>query len=213
MLIYRGNQMKMIKTTPTKTITMETSNTLLNTISTQITYTRGALIALFAGLFILAACGGGGAATTDVAPTGTGTDICETNGYSDGCGEAGEATRARVINACIEAIKTGETCDENIPTAVVDCLNEPFATGCTNEVLQTTTVTIASVQTKRTDDCRGDTEGSASCTGAIVNVCGEVSSTKDGVLFTETLCGDEYNARRSTLVTACVDAVEGGETR
>ncbi|MGU9962825.1 MAG: beta strand repeat-containing protein [Candidatus Halichondribacter symbioticus] len=210
--------MKTIKTTLTKTITAKTTmmgasmNALLNTISAQITYTRGALIALFAGLFILAACGGG-APTTDVAPTGTGTDICETNGYSDGCGEAGEATRARVINACIDAIKTGGACDANIPTEVLDCLNEPFTVGCTNEVLQTTTVTIAAVQTKRTDDCRGGNAGSAACTGAIVNVCGDVTSTKDGVLFTETLCGDEYNARRSTLVNDCRTGVEAGQTR
>ncbi len=185
-------------------------NTLLNTISAQITYTRGALIALFAGLFILAACGGVAVPVTiNVNPTGD----CETNGYGDGCGEAGEATRARVINACIDAIKTGGTCDVNIPMAVLDCLNEPFTAGCTNEVLQTTTITIETVQTKRTDDCRGGTNGGATCTGAIVNVCGAVDSTNDGVLFTETLCGTAYDASRTTLINDCRTGVEAGQDR
>ena len=185
-------------------------NTLLNTILAQITYTRGALIALFAGLFILAACGGGGAAT-DVAPTGTGTNVCDTNIFDPACGVEKQAERTSAINTCITAIRTGGSCE--VPTAVRDCLNAPFTTeGCGEDVLRAS-VTIASVQATRTTDCRAGNAGSATCTGAIVNVCGTVSNTIDGVLFTETLCGDAYNARRSTLVTACVNAVEGGATR
>ena len=185
-------------------------NTLLNTISAQITYTRGALIALFAGLFILAACGGGAAPT--VAPDGgTGTNVCDTNIFDPACGDTGQVKRTEAINTCITAIRTGGSCE--VPTAVRDCLNAPFTTeGCGADVLRAT-VTIETVQATRTTDCRTGNAGSATCTGAIVSVCGEVSSTIDGVLFTETLCGDEYNARRSALVTACVDAVEGGETR
>ncbi len=205
-----------MKTTPIKTIMMETSNTLLNTISAQITYTRGALIALFAGLFILAACGGN--ALVVVADTGEGkTDACATNIFDNDCGVERQAERTSAINACITAISTGEsaTCDENIPMEARNCLNAPFTTeGCSDALASDrVSVTIETVQETRKTDCRAGTVSGSTCTGAIVNVCGEVSSTKDGVLFTETLCGDAYNARRSTLVTACVDAVEGGETR
>ncbi len=186
-------------------------NALLNTISAQITYTRGALIALFAGLFILAACGGGGAAT-EVAPDGgTGTNVCDNNIFDPACGVERQAERTAAINTCITAIRTGsadESCE--VPTAVRNCLNEPFKTeGCATALASDrVSVTIETVQATRTTDCRGGNAGSASCESAIVNVCGEVSSTKDGVLFTETLCGDAYNARRSTLVNNCRTAGE-----
>ena len=185
-------------------------NTLLNTILAQITYTRGALIALFAGLFILAACGGGGAAT-DVAPTGTGTNVCDTNIFDPACGVEKQAERTSAINTCITAIRTGGSCE--VPTAVLDCLNAPFTTeGCGEDVLRAS-VTIASVQATRTTDCRGGNAGSATCTGAIVNVCGTVSSTNDGVLFTETLCGEDYDASRTTLINNCRTGVEAGPDR
>ena len=186
-------------------------NTLLNTILAQITYTRGALIALFAGLFILAACGGG-AAPTEVAPDGgTGVD-CNTNIFDPACGVEKQAEQVEAIRACITAISAGEseTCDTNIPMAARNCLNAPFETeGCATAL--PASVTIASVQTKRTDDCRADTLSGATCTGAIVNVCGTVDNTIDGVLFTETLCGEEYDASRTTLINNCREAGEASD--
>ena len=189
-------------------------NTLLNTILAQITYTRGALIALFAGLFILTACGGGGAVATDVAPDGGTSVDCETNIFDPACGVEKQAEQVEAIRACITAISTGEseTCDTNIPMVARNCLNAPFETeGCATAL--PASVTIASVQATRTTDCRADTVSGAACTGAIVNVCGTVSSTIDGVLFTETLCGDAYNARRSTLVNNCRTGVAAGQDR
>ncbi len=186
-------------------------DTSLNTILAQITYTRGALIALFAGLFILTACGGG-AAPTEVAPDGgTGVD-CETNIFDPACGVEKQAEQVEAIRACITAISTGEseTCDTNIPMVARNCLNAPFETeGCATAL--PASVTIASVQATRTTDCRADAVTGAACTGAIVNVCGTVSSTIDGVLFTETLCGDAYNARRSTLINNCRTAGEASD--
>ena len=126
-LIYRGNQMNMIKTT----MMALTKNTLLSTISAQITYTRGALIALFAGLFILAACGGGGAATVAGDGGTTGGDACATNIFDPACGVERQAERTEAINTCIDAIKAGDACE--VPTAVLNCLNEPFTTeGCSD---------------------------------------------------------------------------------
>ena len=199
----------------TKTTMMEmTMNTLLNTISAQITYTRGALIALFAGLFILAACGGGGAVATDVAPDGgTGVD-CETNIFDPACGVEKQAEQVEAIRACITAISTGEseTCDTNIPMVARNCLNAPFETeGCATAL--PASVTIASVQATRTTDCRADAVTGAACTGAIVSVCGTVDNTIDGVLFTETLCGEEYDASRTTLINNCRTGVEAGQDR
>ncbi len=198
--------MKMIKTT----IMGRTKNTLLNTISAQITYPRGALIALFAGLFILAACGGG-AAPTDITDGGTGVD-CNTNIFDPACGVEKQAEQVEAIRACITAISTGEaeTCDTNIPMVARNCLNAPFETeGCAAAL--PASVKIETVQATRTTDCRAGTVSGSTCTGAIVSVCGTVSNTIDGVLFTETLCGTAYDASRTTLINNCRTAGDASD--
>ena len=158
-------------------------STIKTTIKTHITTTRlatrGALIALFAGLFILAACGGGGSGGgggDDVADPGGGS-AC-TNPFATGCGVAGAAERAKAIDTCRVLIERNAPCVDTIPDAVVACLTDPYKDSCDPAAYTaairtpTATVTIGALRTGRTNSCRGRTvTGANLCDGAIDNTC------------------------------------------
>ena len=192
-------------------------STIKTTIKTHITITRlatrGALLALFAGLFILTACGGGGGAklTVDVTTKGA---ACA-NPFDPGCGDAGAAARAEAIDACRLLIETGRTCADTIPAAALACLTDPY--GCdvaayTAEIrTETATVLIGALQTGRTNDCRGRTvAGALLCNGAIDNTCLPFSTTTGATrngLVLDNLCNNapNYLNARTDFVADCTD--------
>ena len=92
-------------------------------------------------LFILSACGGGGADVT----IGLEDRTCTNNPFSDDCGPSGTGTRTRIINECLEK---GETCKDTTPE-VETCLTDLFSPECAavaDTAFSRTTVTIAELQ-------------------------------------------------------------------
>ena len=97
------------------------------------------LLPLLAGLFILAACGGGGAAPTTVEQDPTAT-ICANNLFDDACdAEDVETKRNEKITDCItgDAVSNAD-CKNAVEAEGYDCLRDPFATGCTAETVDET---------------------------------------------------------------------------
>ena len=193
-------------------------STIKTTIKTHITTTwlaaRGALIALFAGLFILAACGGGGGGGgNDVADPGGGS-AC-TNPFAEGCRDAGAAARAAAINTCRDLIEDNEPCADTIPDAVRACLTDPYScdsAAYTTEIRTTSeTVLIGTLRDDRTDDCRGRTlAGARLCNGAIDNTCMPLSTSKTASrnqLVLDNLCNNapNYIDARTDFVADCTD--------
>ena len=200
-------------------------STIKTTIKTHITITRlatrGALIALFAGLFILAACGGGGGGGggNDVVDPGVGTTC--TNPFAEGCGAAGAGARAAAITTCRLLIEDNKACADTIPDAVVACLTDPYACDAdaynTAIGTNTATVLIGTLQTGRTDSCRaggaGATGGITSdllCDGAIDNTCQPISRATDATrnqLIFDNLCNNapKYIDARQDFIADCTD--------
>ncbi|MGU9962827.1 MAG: hypothetical protein ACNYPD_01840 [Candidatus Halichondribacter symbioticus] len=195
--------------------------TIISTIKTHITTTRlatrGALIALFAGLFILAACGGGGGGGgggDNVVPGGV--DAC-INPFDAGCGDTGAVARAEAINACRLLIEASQPCADTIPLAVRACLTDPYVGSCDEAAytaaIRTTTATvlIGALRTGRTNDCRGRSlAGVSLCGGAIVHTCDPVSTATNATrnqLILDNLCNNapNYIAQRQNFIADCTD--------
>ncbi len=129
-------------------------------LSTINTLTRGALISLFAGLFILVACGGGGtplvALNLSVTP-----DLCE-DPFASACLDAGETARTREFDDCQTTLESGTgDCKQTIPLVAITCLRNPFDTNCDINVYDrevrarlTNGDTITELQTSRIAECR-----------------------------------------------------------
>ncbi|MCH9637665.1 MAG: hypothetical protein K0U16_06960, partial [Gammaproteobacteria bacterium] len=109
----------------------------LATINKQFIFARLAAIALFAGLFILSACGGTPVAVNVTlstppdrpdAPDGP----CDADVFSKDCGLLGEPAQVIALNACRNKVQTNpaDTCDANIPPAAVACFKDPFNEEC-----------------------------------------------------------------------------------
>ncbi len=177
-------------------------STIKTTIKTHITTTRGALIALFAGLFILAACGGGGGVNVNLNVTAA---AC-TDPFDKGCGAAGAVARANAITACRILIEDNKACADTIPDAVRACLTDPYSCddAAYNTAIRTTaaTATIEALQTGRTNSCRlgggtgiaGGITSDLLCNGAIDNTCKPFSASETASrnqLIVDNLC---YNA-------------------
>ena len=196
-------------------------STIKTTIKTHIATTwlatRGALIALFAGLFILTACGGGGGVNIAVNVT---TPGC-TDPFAEGCGATGAVARANAITACRLLIEDNKACADTIPDAVRACLTDPYSCddAAYNAAIRTTdgTVAIGALQTGRTDDCRaggaGATGGVTSallCDGAIDNTCQPISRATDATrnqLIFDNLCNNapKYIDARQAFIADCTD--------
>nr|MCA8833523.1 hypothetical protein [Pseudomonadota bacterium] len=95
------------------------------------------LLPMLAGLFILAACGGGGAAPTTVEPT---EDPCVANPFSAGCTTPeAEMAREEKIKECIAGDAVGTaTCMDAV--AANTCLEDPFDKTCTADTVDETFV-------------------------------------------------------------------------
>ncbi|MCA8835012.1 MAG: hypothetical protein K8953_07990, partial [Proteobacteria bacterium] len=137
----------------------------------NITYARGALLALFAGLFILAACGGVTTAPTVITTDPPADSPCVTNPFGSICTEQ----KVAAIELCRAAIAGGDDCADNTPEAVVSCLTDPFSTACTTaqateNPFEGTEITIANEQEKRQEAClRSDT--TALCGAVVSRLC------------------------------------------
>ncbi|MCA8833881.1 MAG: hypothetical protein K8953_02245, partial [Proteobacteria bacterium] len=188
-------------------------STIKTTIKTHITTTwlatRGALIALFAGLFILAACGGGGGVNIAV---NVNPGAC-TDPFAEGCSDA--VARAAAITACRLLIEDSQACPDTIPNAVRVCLTDPYACDAAayNTAIRTpdATVAIEALRTGRTNDCRGRTlAGVSLCNGAIVNTCQPISvatNASRNQLILDNLCNNapNYIAERTDFIADCTD--------
>ena len=204
--LTEASMLNPITSTKNKTNLMEAS--MLNTLKTNLILTRAVLIALFAGLFILAACGGGGAAAPTT-PAGPGTNICDANPFGPTCTRpADAAARSTLFNSCrdLTTTRTGADACENVPEDVITCLDDPLAATCDsaayNTARQGSGSTLAVLETTRLNLCR---EGSnrnnlGLCTSAVVQNCdGSVGSVFD------LLCG-RLNPARDAIIEKCVDS-------
>ncbi len=189
-------------------------STIKTTIKTHITTTRlatrGALIALFAGLFILAACGGGGGVNVNLNVNG---GAACTDPFAEGCSDA--VARAAAITACRLLIEDSQACPDTIPNAVRVCLTDPYACDAAayNTAIRTpdATVAIEALRTGRTNDCRGRTlAGVSLCNGAIVNTCQPISvatNASRNQLILDNLCNNapNYITERTDFIADCTD--------
>ena len=213
-----ANLMEASMLTPTpitknKTNLMEAS--MLNTLKTNLILTRAALIALFAGLFILAACGGGGgSANTDVAPDDDNdpnvVSPCEANPHGSTCGASYSAARTKLFNDCQTAIADGttRTACTNIPEAVISCTDDPFLSVCAGVDFVAaggTSAVLLSLQNTRVNVCRDDGNAidNAQCTNALATRCFATDATPN--IF-DPLCS-RSSAERDTIIAKCaIDA-------
>ncbi len=200
-------------------------------INRQFIFARLAAIALFAGLFILSACGGAPLAVVNVtvvepnrpdAPDGP----CAADVFSAECGLLGEPARTIALNTCRNKVQTNpvDTCDANIPAAAVACFKDPFDANCKTDEYQavlarsSATPQIDALRITRTTDCRVNTLTGDACTRAIANTCDPAAAasiatgTGDirALLITDALCNDvpEYNDERVAFLNDCRDADE-----
>ncbi len=193
------------------------------TINKQFIFARLAVIALFAGLFILSACGGGGPlAVVNNTTNNLVTDPCADNVFADDCLMAGEARRATALNTCRNTVQTNPsaTCAPNIPAAAVTCFKDPFDTACdTGEyqavlVRSPATPKLDTLMIARTQDCRTDTlTGDNLCDRAIDNTCAPAATGTGAIrarLVTDDLCNDvaDYSDEREAFVDDCRGADE-----
>ena len=76
-------------------------------------YNYGALLAVFIGLFILSACGGG-AGTPAVAVDDT---ICAATPFAEGCeaSEPAQVMRKTIVETCRETLQDDGTCGDSVP--------------------------------------------------------------------------------------------------
>ena len=197
------------------------------TINKQFISARLAIIALFAGLFILSACGGGAPlVAVNNTTNNIVTDPCADNVFADDCLTAGVARRETALNTCRNTIQANPTatCAPNIPAAAVTCFTDPFSAACKTAeaeyqaVLDRTpdTPKISTLRDERTESCRVDTlTGAPLCGGAIANTCDPAAAapamTGSGnlreLLVTDMLCNDvaEYSEERADFLADCRD--------
>ncbi|MGU9962826.1 MAG: hypothetical protein ACNYPD_01835 [Candidatus Halichondribacter symbioticus] len=193
------------------------------TINKQFISARLAVIALFAGLFILSACGGGGPlVVVNNTTNNLVADPCADNVFADNCLTEGEARRATALNTCRVTVQANPTatCDANIPAAAVTCFSDPFDAACdTGEyqavlVRSPATPKLDTLMIARTQDCRTDTlTGDNLCDRAIDNTCDPAAADTGAIralLITDDLCNDvaEYNDERVAFVDDCRGADE-----
>ena len=176
----------------------------------NVAYTRGALLALFAGLFILAACGGVNVAPTFVINNPPADSLCVTNPYGPTCTKQKEAA----IELCREAIAGGDDCADNTPEAVVSCLTDPFSAACTTahateNPFEGTEITIAKEQEKRQETClRSDT--TAVCETAVSSLCSADPFTQTTGDTPTDLCVDiSGTAYADARAEACLASPDG----
>ncbi len=155
-----------ITSTKNKTNLMEAS--MLNTLKTNLILTRAVLIALFAGLFILAACGGGSKAAAPIVeedPDEVVVNACDNNPFGTTCTRPEDAAaRATAITDCATSIDTKANQRDcgNVPRAVANCLLDPLATtgsrACDAAAYETARqgagVTLAVLEDTRVGLCR-----------------------------------------------------------
>ena len=149
-------------------------------------------------LFILSACGGGGAPTITV---GLEDRTCTNNPFSDDCGDSGTGTRTRIINECLEK---GETCKDTTPE-VETCLTDLFSAECeavADTAFVRTSVTIAELR----DTFCADNTLNPNCqtTPSVMETCMNDPFDSD--------CGATYNTNRETScrannTSACADTI------
>ena len=209
--LTEASMLNPITSNKNKTNLMEAS--MLNTLKTNLILTRAVLIALFAGLFILAACGGGSKAAAPIVeedPDEVVVNACDNNPFGTTCTRPEDVTaRATAITDCATSIdtKATENC-VNVPQAVQYCLRDPLATtGSTacnmaayNTARQGSGVTLATLTSNRRDLCR---EGSnrndlGLCTSTVVQNCGDDANPFD------LLCG-RLNPARDAIIEKCVN--------
>ena len=200
-----------ITSTKNKTNLMEAS--MLNTLKTNVILTRAVLIALFAGLFILAACGGGGGAATPVATGDPVVNPCDANPFGPTCTrDVDAAARTMEITNCATSIDT-DASDRAVdcaivPLDVVYCLDDPRATSGTracdaaayDTARQGSGVTLSEVRNTRVILCRDDSNRNETlCNSTVVQRCGDDANPFDLV------CG-RLNPARNAIIEKCVDS-------
>ena len=209
--LTEASMLNPITSTKNKTNLMEAS--MLNTLKTNLILTRAVLIALFAGLFILAACGGGGGAAAPTTPAGPGTNICDANPFGPTCTRDVDATaRATAITDCATSIdtKANQRDCAIVPNAVLYCLVDSLdstsgATACDATAYDTARqgsgVTLATLTSNRLTLCRDGSNRNdlTLCTSAVVQNCGDDANPFD------LLCG-RLNPARNAIIEKCVDS-------
>ncbi len=202
-----------ITSTKNKTNLMEAS--MLNTLKTNLILTRAVLIALFAGLFILAACGGGSKAAAPIVEEDEDevvVNACDNNPFGTTCTRPEDATaRATAITNCTTSYNSKASTQfdcGNVPRAVANCLRDPLATSpsraCDSAAYETARqgagVTLATLTSTRRDLCRDDANRDhlRLCANTVVQNCdGDVSPF-------DLLCG-RLNPARDAIIAKCVN--------
>ena len=157
------------------------------------------LLPLLAGLFILAACGGGGAAPTTVEPTPT-TGICETNLFDTRCNAPDvETKRNEKIVECFTGDAVGTATCKDAREANT-CLEDPFDEACTADTVDAAfAIHLEPAKTARAIFCRqGNNVNNAElCGNAVTSLC-----PADPF---DTICGANVAARQTFCRSAITD--------
>ena len=121
-------------------------------------------------LFILSACGGGGAAPTTATPTPP-ANPCATNPFGDTCmSEADALARDVIIRRCI---MVGNADNDNCKNAIAKnpCIETPFIPECSSRN-STFAVYVDTAQTERRNFCEIETNATHKlCVTSIANIC------------------------------------------